>query len=210
MRIHGIIVLSLVLSTFNLHAESNPFEIILGFSPGVLFDGFQREIPNTSLSPQPNSYASMDLNFGLRYYFQEFLGLEVSSSFLGSTSAHSDLVQNSLHVFDYLSFSAGMVFRIPFHVFEKVLVIYAGGGANFSFIWYDQQFKDLLGSFVLYDIDPFFGAYCKMGLELYLSPHFFIGAAVQYVLLNGTIKVTNKQLDGHYIRIPVYLGISLY
>jgi hypothetical protein len=209
MKKKNIIAAIILVCIQNFLAATNSFEITIGFSPGALIDGFQQDIPRYSLSPQPDSYPSIQLEAGLRYFFFDFMGLEVSSYFLHITYADSKLVSDPLPVFDSASANIGVVLRSAFHVFGTVLVAYISGGGNFNFIWYDQKFKELM-PVILYDIDPFFGCYAKMGIEYYLNPQVFFGIGFLYVFSNAIIGVTNTQLEGHYLRVPIYLGVSFH
>jgi hypothetical protein len=209
MRIIAVVFMILFFVPFAI-AESQTVDITIGVSGGYLISGLQADIANYSFIPSPDSLPSAQLELGLRYNFIELLGIEASFSF-GKTLADWRQFSTDISVYDNLTASCGIILRAPLHVSNTMIILFAGGGMNVNFLWYDKQFVDLMASAgTPYGLIPFIGGFGKAGVDFYFNSHVFIGGGIEYIFSNVIVDVANIYLEGHYIRIPVWFGISIY
>ncbi|MCK5199215.1 MAG: outer membrane beta-barrel protein [Spirochaetales bacterium] len=202
------LLLSILGSTIFANDYSN-VEISFNFTPGSLINGNQKDTMDDMLIPTPDSYTST--NYGVNaqlFIFPKNLGIEGTYNFLGTTRAKSNKA-GDLEVYDHQIIEIGTIFRYLLK-FEgnSYYSFLLSGGATYSILEYSNEFKDLLSEISLYDLTSEWGWYAKIGARYHYNRYFFIGASIQYTFLNNNITVSDKNLDGGYLNIPLQIGIS--
>jgi hypothetical protein len=210
-----IIVLIFLVMDFVYSDDNDPdkkggiLELSANVGFGFLFSGFQRELGDTSLTPEPDNYLTLGAGVDFSVFPLNFLGVNGGYKF-NVTNANSRDVSQFLAMYKINSIYAGVIFRWFLPTRSKVAIEIAGG-VNYSFIKYHDDYTDLFGgSENFYDIKPGRGAYGKIGFLGYLKDLFFMGLNIHYSFKNSEIETSITQLEGHYIIIELCGGVSLF
>ncbi|HTP59897.1 MAG TPA: hypothetical protein VMM82_13330 [Spirochaetia bacterium] len=177
---------------------------------GALGSGLQKDFPDGTLSPKPDSYTAFLPMIGLRGYLIGPVGLEASSGFFGTTRATADGYQ-PLDLYNYFMINAGPVVRLGFRTGARSAVaILLGGGVNYSFPSYANDFKSVWASMglSLADLTSDVGWYGKAGFAWYPFPGLFLDTTFWYYYMNA--KNTNGvTVDGTYYLFAFSIGFGI-
>jgi hypothetical protein len=205
-------ILGGVLSSYaNAEVPLPATEIWASISFGGLLSGFQKDLPDQTLSPTPDGYTAIVPFVGVRHYFIDAAGIEASFVVLGSTTANSSQASNGLKMYDYQAVNLGLILR---HAFRdpngKVsLAIFAGGGANYSFLTLSSDYTSLFSGISFYKVVSDIGWYAKAGIASYQFSSFFLDATAYYYFINAKFDVSGQKLDGGYFLVAFSIGVPV-
>jgi hypothetical protein len=176
---------------------------------GSLEAGFQRDLPDQTLSPPPDGLTALLPMFGIRTYFAGPLGGEVFAGIFGSTRTQLEGYK-SVTMYDFETINLGPILRFAFRVpgGSAVFSVFAGGGVTYSLLSLSSDYTSLFGGLTFYDVLPDFGWYAKAGVAWYPSSSFFADATAWYYTANAKFDVGGKELDGTYFFLAFSVGFA--
>jgi hypothetical protein len=209
-RMSIVAILMCVLSLTTLAA--GPVEIYGSLAFGGLLSGYQKDLPDMVLSPQPDSYSIFVPILGLRYFFIEQAGIESFATIGGSTKAESSLISTPLALYNISLANAGLIlrFRIEPGRDGGGFAFLAGGGVNYPLTdIISTDFNTLMwaGGFSFRPVSPDLGWYGKAGLAYYIGRHFFLDFTAYYEYVNAHFDIGQK-LDGSYMLFAFGIGVA--
>lgn len=174
-----------------------------------MISGEQRDKVDGEFDPVPETYFSTTCNINLNYFIFNYLGIDATYSLYRITKAEHKRVKESLKLYNHKTLDVGLILRyIKYDYARKYYSFYIAGGATYSDITFENDFKELIG-FEPAEISPEWGWYGKAGVRYNFNEFIFVGISIKYSFLNNYIDTTKSNFDGYYLGVPFYIGLSL-
>lgn len=212
MKKYYILAFLIVFVFTSYTRDFSTYNVSLSIEPSKLLSGEQRDTIDTMITPKPSDYFSSISNVNINYYILTNFGIDLSYSLYRQTRAESDLIIDSLNLFNHQTIDFGFIYRyIKYDYARKYYSVYISTGVTYSMITYDKEFEDIFNdlTYDLYKIIPGWGGYINLGVRYNFNQFMYVGASVKLNYLNNSIDVSGLNFDGFYTGIPLCIGISI-